>query len=41
MAIKKISESFTEDEFKRLKKVKGNKSWHDFIMELAQRGEKR
>ena len=35
MAIKKISESFTEEEFERLKKVKGDKSWHDFIMELA------
>jgi len=35
MTIKKISESFTEEEFTRLKKAKGNKSWHDFIMELG------
>ena len=35
MSIKKINEAFTEEEFERLKKAKGGKSWHNFIMELA------
>lgn len=32
--MKKISETFTEEEFTRLKKAKGKQSWHDFILEL-------
>jgi len=33
--MKRISEVFTDEEFERLKQNKDNKSWHDFIMELA------
>jgi len=33
--MKRVSETFTDEEFARLKKAKGEKSWHDFIMELA------
>lgn len=40
MTIKKISESFTEKEFEQLKKAKGDKSWHNFIMQLAKEGRK-
>ena len=42
--MKRISETFTNEEFENLKKAKRKKSWHDFIMELAEkpksRGEK-
>lgn len=31
-----INETFTDGEFKQLKEKKGNLSWHDFIMLLAQ-----
>jgi len=37
-SMKRISEVFTNDEFARLKKVKGKKSWHDFILGLAKDG---
>jgi len=33
--MKTINETFTDEEMDRLKKAKDNKSWHDFIMELA------
>jgi len=33
--MKRIAEVFEDAEFERLKKAKGTKSWHDFIMELA------
>ena len=33
--MKTINETFTDEEFERLKKAKGDKSWHDFILGLA------
>jgi len=33
--MKHLSEKFTEDEYDRLKSAKGDKSWHDFILESA------
>ncbi len=33
--MKRITETFTDAEFLRLKKAKGKKNWHNFIMELA------
>ena len=33
--MKRINETFTDAEFQRLKKAKGKKNWHDFILELA------
>jgi predicted CopG family antitoxin len=33
--MKTINESFTDEEFERLKRKKGKRSWHDFIMSLA------
>jgi predicted CopG family antitoxin len=33
--MKHINEAFEDHEHKQLKKAKGKKSWHDFIMELA------
>ncbi len=33
--MKTVNETFTDEEFERLKNSKGDKSWHDFIMELA------
>jgi len=43
MEIKKISETFTEEEFQRLKELKEelNLTWHDFILELAEEYEKK
>jgi len=32
-----INESFTLDEQKRLTKIKGKATWHDFIMEAAEK----
>lgn len=37
--MRRVNEVFTDEEFEHLKKAKGSKSWHDFIMELANRGE--
>lgn len=34
--MKRIMEVFEDKEFKRLQKAKGNKTWHDFIMGLAE-----
>jgi len=41
--IKKISETFTKEEFERLKELKEELSltWHDFILELAEEYERR
>jgi hypothetical protein len=36
--MKKINEVFEDEEFELLKKKKGNKTWHDFIMELTKSG---
>lgn len=33
--MKRVTEAFTDEEFERLKTAKENKSWHDFIMQLA------
>jgi len=33
--VRTINEVFTEEEFQQLQAVKGKKTWHDFIMELA------
>jgi hypothetical protein len=33
--MKTINETFTDEEIERLKIAKGNRSWHDFIMDLA------
>jgi hypothetical protein len=33
--MKRILQTFTNQEFKKLKTVKGKKTWHDFILELA------
>ena len=30
-----LNETFTNEEFQRLHAVKKEKTWHDFIMELA------
>jgi len=37
--MKQIRETFTDEEFERLKKAKGKLTWHDFIMQLAERKE--
>jgi len=37
--MKKINETFTDEEFERLKKAKGTMTWHDFILILAERKE--
>jgi len=33
--MKTINETFTDEEFQKLQTVKGEKSWHDFLMRLA------
>ena len=33
--MRRINETFTCEEFDRLLKAKGKKTWHDFILELA------
>jgi len=33
--VKTINETFTDEEYERLKKAKNNKNWHDFILEMA------
>ena len=32
--MKTINETFTEGEYKKLKKEKGKRNWHDFILTL-------
>lgn len=32
--MKTINVTFEDDEYKRLDNIKGNKNWHDFILEL-------
>jgi len=34
--MKKIHETFMDEEFERLKKIKGNMTWHDFILTLVE-----
>jgi predicted CopG family antitoxin len=34
-----INETFTDEEFEELKTKKGDKSWHDFIIEQCKEGE--
>jgi len=34
--VRTINVSFDEKEFKKLLKAKGNKSWHDLILEAIQ-----
>jgi predicted CopG family antitoxin len=33
--MKTINETFTDEEFQKLQTAKGEKSWHDFVMKLA------
>jgi hypothetical protein len=37
--MKHLRETFTEEEFARLKKAKGKTTWHAFIMRLAAKEE--
>ena len=41
--MKTVNEKFTEDEFKKLNRAKKKTklSWHDFIMTLAEKSEKK
>jgi len=34
-----VNETFTDKEFQRLQTVKKEKTWHDFILELAKHEE--
>lgn len=36
--MKHINETFTEEEYEKLKEVKDGLSWHDFILKLIQGG---
>jgi len=38
--MKRINETFTDEEFEALIKAKKEKNWHDFIMSLVDRGDK-
>jgi len=33
--MRSINETFEDEEFNELVKIKGEKSWHDFILEAA------
>jgi predicted CopG family antitoxin len=33
--MKTINETFTDEEFQKLQALKGEKNWHDFILELV------
>ena len=33
--MRRIHETFTDEEFLKLQVMKGKKTWHDFIMELV------
>jgi|WetSurMetagenome_2_1015567.scaffolds.fasta_scaffold1823660_1 predicted CopG family antitoxin len=35
--MKTINETFTDEEFQKLQTVKGEKSWHDFVLKLVDR----
>ena len=37
--MKTINETFTDKEFQKLQTVKGEKSWHDFMIELANKNQ--
>jgi predicted CopG family antitoxin len=39
--LRTINETFTEKEFQKLQTVKGERTWHDFIMELAKRARRK
>jgi len=32
-----VNETFTDEEFQKLQTVKGEKTWHDFILELIKK----
>lgn len=34
--MKTINETFTDEEYKKLVKLKGKKTWHDFILKLTE-----
>jgi predicted CopG family antitoxin len=36
--MKNLNETFTDEEFEKLKQAKGKLSWHDFILQLAKEG---
>ena len=38
--MKTLNEKFTDEEFKKLKRLKKKLSWHDFILLLANYAEK-
>lgn len=38
--MKQISVVFTDEEFERLKKAKGGRTWRQFILSLAEKGER-
>ena len=35
--MKTLNETFTDEEFERLQRKKGDISWHDFIMKLCKK----
>lgn len=37
MKMRTLNETFTEEEFEKLRSAKGDKTWHDFIMELVKK----
>ena len=39
--MKTINETFTDEEFRKLKKKKGKLSWHDFILKLTEEKKKK
>ena len=36
--MKTINVPFEDNEYKRLSKLKGQMSWHDFILDMAEKG---
>ena len=38
--MKSINETFTDEEFQKLQSMKGQKSWHEFILLLVKEGNK-
>lgn len=36
LPVKHLQETFSEEEFERLRRAKGDMSWHDFILSLAE-----
>lgn len=35
--MKTVNQTFTDEEMQKLQKTKGEKSWHDFILELVEK----